>query len=356
MKVDEEIQIGNHRIGTGHPCFIAAEIGINHNGSLDLAFEMISAAATAGADGVKFQNYRTEDFLIDRSLTHEYVSQGKKVVESQFDMFKRYEITEEWLPSLKKCCDENDVIFFSTPTSRRGIHDLLEVGSPLFKNGSDYLGNLPLISDFARSGIPTVLSTGMAEEVEIDAAVEAYRSAGGTELVLLHCTSSYPTPLEAANISRMNALKDRYQCLVGFSDHTEGHMASGLAVAMGAVFVEKHFTTDRNLPGPDHMFSSTPSDFRKLVENIRLIEMITGDSSIVSADCEQPSRYKFRLSCRASRPLPTGTVLARSDIAISRPGDGFEPSYLENLVGSTLNKPLEQGQAIRTDDIAGDIP
>ena len=355
MTTRPAIQIGSRFLGEGYP-LIAAEIGINHNGDLDLAREMIMLAAKAGADGVKFQNYRTDDFFADRSMLYRDISMVVEVVESQYDMFKRYEMPREWLPELKKCCDENDVIFFSTPTSRQGIDDLLEIGSPLFKNGSDYLGNLPLISDFARSDIPTVLSTGMAEQVEIDAAVEAYRSAGGTELVLLHCTSSYPTPLEAANVSRMNALKDRYQCLVGFSDHTEGHIASGLAVAMGAVFVEKHFTTDRNLPGPDHMFSSTPSDFRKLFENIRLIEMITGDSSIVSADCEQSSRYQFRLSCRASRPLPTGTVLARGDIAISRPGDGLEPSYLENLIGSTLNNPLEQGQAIRTDDIAGDLP
>ena len=162
MTTQPAISIGRRCIGQDHPCFIAAEIGINHNGDLDLAREMIATAAKAGADGVKFQNYRTEDFIADRSLDYRYISQGNEVVESQYDMFKRYEMPREWLPELKKCCEMHDVEFFSTPTSDQGIQDLLEVGVKLFKNGSDYLGHLPLIKSFARSGVPTVLSTGMA--------------------------------------------------------------------------------------------------------------------------------------------------------------------------------------------------
>ncbi|MEC9128488.1 MAG: N-acetylneuraminate synthase family protein, partial [Actinomycetota bacterium] len=345
------VHFGGRTLARGRPCFSAAEVGINHNGDLDLALEMISAAADAGADAVKFQNYRTEDFIVDRSLTHEYVSRGETIVESQYDMFKRYEMPSEWLGPLKRRCDEDGVVFFSTPTSRQGIDDLLSVGTQLIKNGSDYLGHLPLISDLARSGVPTVLSTGMAEKDEIDAAVAAYHQAGGQQLVLLHCTSVYPTPIEEASLSRMLALRERYQCPVGFSDHTEGWQASSLAVAMGAVFVEKHFTTDRTLPGPDHRFSSTPAEFRTLVDNIRFVERVMGRPTLVSGDCEQSSRHLFRLSCRASRRIPAGTVLTAEDVSISRPGDGIEPARIDEVIGRILVRTLEAGDAIRTDDL-----
>ncbi len=340
------LEIGERIIGPGQPTFIAAEIGINHNGDLDLAKAMIVAAAKAGADGVKFQNYRTEDFIADRSLTYTYVSQGDTVVESQYDMFKRYEMPREWLPELKRCGDANGVVFFSTPTSEQGIQDLLDVGVTVFKNGSDYLGHLPLIESFARTGLPTLLSTGMAEASEIDAAVAAYREAGGEGLLLLHCTSSYPTPLEDANLDRMIALENRYDCPVGFSDHTEGHAAAEVAAAMGAVFIEKHFTTDQNLSGPDHRFSATPEELASLMDRIRLVEQLKGTGAITHGPSEAANRVQFRLSCRASRAMTAGTVLSSDDIAISRPGDGMSPTHFDELVGMQLVRDLQPGDAI----------
>ncbi|MDG2094647.1 MAG: N-acetylneuraminate synthase family protein [Phycisphaerales bacterium] len=354
MTTHPAIQIGSRFLGENHPCFIAAEIGINHNGDLDLAREMIVSAAKAGADGVKFQNYRTEDFIADRTLDYRYISQGEEVVESQYDMFKRYEMPREWLPELKKCCDMQDVEFFSTPTSDRGIQDLLKVDVELFKNGSDYLGHLPLIKSFARSGIPTVLSTGMAELDEIDAAVEAFREAGGEGLVLLHCTSSYPTPLDEANLNRMVSLADRYGCAIGFSDHTDGTRAAELASAMGAVFIEKHFTTSRDLPGPDHRFSSTPEELERLIQNVRDVSSIMGSSSIESGDVEQLSRTQFRLSCHVSRAMTAGSHLSAEDITISRPADGLPPSRAEDLIGQSINRDLEAGEAITSECLDSD--
>ena len=245
MKV---VRIGKRWVGEGQPCFLAAEVGINHNGDMDLAHRSIDAAADAGADAVKFQNYHTEDFLSDRSLTYEYVSQGKTVVEPQYDMFKRCELAPAQLRELRAHCDRREVIFFSTPTSEKGIQELLELGMSLLKNGSDYLVNLPLIRAMARTGLPTVISTGMATLDDVKDGVEAFRGAGGKDLILLHCTSSYPTPPEDVHLRKIGALSTAFDCVVGLSDHTEGTVAAIGAVALGACMIEKHFTLDRNLP------------------------------------------------------------------------------------------------------------
>ena len=258
------VRVGERLVGEGQPCFLAAEVGINHNGDMDLAHRSIDAAAEAGADAVKFQNYHTEDFVSDRSLTYEYVSQGKTVVESQYDMFKRCELAAAQLRELREHCDRRGVVFFSTPTSEKGIQELLELGVPLLKNGSDYLVNLSLIRAMARTALPTVISTGMATLDDVKDAVEAFRGAGGKDLVLLHCTSSYPTPPGDVHLRKISALSAAFDCAVGFSDHTNGTVAAIGSVALGACMIEKHFTLDKNLPGPDHRFSADPGELRML--------------------------------------------------------------------------------------------
>ena len=193
------IRIGARAIGAGAPCFLVAEIGINHNGNMDLAKRMIDAAARAGADSVKFQNYRTEDFLSDRTLTFKYEWQNKIVEESQYDLFKRCELTREALRDLKRHSDGLGILFHSTPTSEEGIRDLIEIGVTVLKNGSDYLTHLPLIHAMGKTGLPTVLSTGMATPEEIGDAVQVFRQTGNDQLILLHSTTSYPTtPSETA--------------------------------------------------------------------------------------------------------------------------------------------------------------
>ena len=182
-----QIEISNRTISDQSPCYVIAEIGLNHNGDAVLAVETIAAAAEAGTDAVKFQNYRTEDFVSDRSLMYEYISQGKSVVESQFDLFKRCQLSPEDLATYSQTCRDHGVDFISTPTSMQGVEDLIAAGAAALKNGSDYLGHLPLIETMARSGLPTILSTGMATLGEIDRAVSAYHAAGGTRLVILHC-------------------------------------------------------------------------------------------------------------------------------------------------------------------------
>jgi N,N'-diacetyllegionaminate synthase len=346
------IPVGTRGIGPDETCFIAVEVGLNHNGDPDLAHKMVDAAASAGADAVKFQNFRTEDFISDRSVTYTYVSAGESVTESQWDMFKRYELSADVWGELRDHCAERGVVFFSTPTSEEGVDELERLGSPLIKNGSDYLGHLPLIRRMARSGIPTVLSTGMATLDEVRAAVEAFREAGGEDLVLLHCTSSYPTPPQEANLRQIPALAAEFGVPVGFSDHTDGWLAAAASVAVGSCFLEKHFTLDRDLPGPDHRFSSDPAELRALVDAVRTAETMLGTGEVGYAPSEELGRRDYRLSCVAAADLKAGHVLIEADVEFRRPGTGVPPGEVETLLGRALARDVETGEALGLRDVA----
>ncbi|MDX1903378.1 MAG: N-acetylneuraminate synthase family protein [Thermonemataceae bacterium] len=343
----KDIQITeNITIGQNHPCFIAAEIGINHNGDIELAKKMILAAKDAGVDAVKFQNYYTEDFILDKNLTYSYTSQGQKITETQYEMFKRYELNVEQLNTLKDYCDELGLVFFSTPTSIRGIEDLQKISTPLLKNGSDFLVNLELIAEMAKTTIPTIISTGMATLAEIDDAVRAFEQAGGKELIILHCISAYPTPAEEVNLRKIPALMQAFQYPIGFSDHTEGIVAALGAVALGACFVEKHFTLDKNLEGPDHRFSANPQEMKDLVMAIRFLEKSFGVSKIAPTTKEQEGRLNFRLSCVAKTDLPQGHILQKEDITFSRPATGLAPKFVNLLIGKTLQRNIFKSEVI----------
>lgn len=336
---------------SGQSVLLIAEVGINHNGDLDLARQSIESAARAGVDAVKFQNYRTEDFISDRTLTYEYISQGKTVVESQFDMFKRCELPRAWLPVLKEICDQNNVLFLSTPMGKDGLDDLIQLGVPMLKNGSDCLQHISLIQGMAKSGLPTLISTGMATLEDINEAVTAYREAGGKDLVLMHCTSAYPTPPKDVNLKKIQALAKVFDCPVGFSDHSAGIIATLGAVALGARIIEKHFTLDRNLPGPDHRFSSDPEEWRQLVVAVRELEACLGSDRIVPTASEDHGRNQFRLSCVAARALPAGHSLTEADIAFRRPGNGLAPGEVSKLIGRKLLAPIESGYLFRLEHL-----
>lgn len=335
---------GGRTIGPGQPCFIAAEIGINHNGDVALAKDLIAAAAQAGVDGVKFQNYNVDDFLTDRSLTLTYTSAGKHVTESQYALFKRCQLSTEQLFELKEYSTSQGVLFFSTPTGESTINDLVRMGASLLKNGSDFLANDIVVSAMARTGIPTVLSTGMATLAEIEHAVTCFRHAGGTELILLHCTSNYPTAPADIHLRRISTLSAVFNCLVGFSDHSEGITAAIAAIACGCCFLEKHFTIDRNSPGPDHWFSSDPTEMKALVDSVRCVELALGRGSISANEAETASRSQFRLSCVASCDLAGGQVLTPDVIATRRPGFGISPQDADKLIGMRLMRPMSAGE------------
>jgi len=324
--------------------FIVAEVGINHNGDMGLARESIIAAAEAGADSVKFQNYKTEDFVTDRNLHFEYQSQGKTIKEPQYDMFKRCELTRDQLSYLKEQCDLAGVLFQSTPTSIEGIADLQAIGCQILKNGSDYLTNLRLVRAMGETGLKTILSTGMATLSEIDDAVRAFRETGNESLMLLHCTSSYPTPAEDVNLARISTLREAFNVEVGFSDHTNGTTAAVGATILGARWIEKHFTLSKDLPGPDHWFSMDALELRQLVASVRAAEKMLGTSAVGPTPSESLGRRDFRLSCVAARDIPKGEFVKSSDIAFQRPGDGIAPIHEGMLVGLKLIREMKKGQ------------
>lgn len=345
------VRIGEREIGPGRPAMLVAEIGINHNGRINLARSCIDAAVLAGADAVKFQNYRTEDFVTDRSLKYAYECGSRRVVESQYEMFKRCELSPEALAELKQYCDRRGILFHSTPTAEDGVRTLVALGAPCLKNGSDYLTNLSLIRAMGRTGLPTILSTGMATLSEIDEAVRAFRETGNDQVVLLHCTSAYPTPPEDVNLYRIPALAAVFGCPVGFSDHTAGIAAAVGAVALGACWIEKHFTIDRSLPGPDHRFSSDRREFAALVEAVRTVERALGTSRIEPAPSEEIGRREYRLSCVAAESLRSGQTLAEHSIAFRRPGTGLPPSQAPGLVGRRVRRDINAGEQLTLTDV-----
>lgn len=326
---------------------IIAEVGLNHNGNLSLAMESVKSAAKAGADVVKFQNFKTEDFISDKSLTYTYFSEGREITESLWDICKRCELKREWLPQLKSMCDDSGVTFLSTPTSESGVKDLIDLGVEIIKNGSDYLTHLPLLKYMGATGKVVIISTGMADESDVRDAVEAVRLAGNSPIVLMHCTSSYPTKVADVNLNRMVALRERFSLPVGFSDHTKGSAAAIQAVALGACMLEKHFTLDNNLPGPDHWFSASPSDLEQYISDVRAAEIRMGTKKIEPTDTEKINRKEFRLSLIASRNLAAGEKLCARDFVISKPGSGLAPKEAEKVVGRGIARDIIKGTPLQ---------
>jgi N,N'-diacetyllegionaminate synthase len=350
VKSHKTLNFGDIEVGEGRPCVVVAEIGINHNGDMALAREQIDAAAESGAHIVKFQNYHTEDFISDTTLMLSYTSQSKPITEPQYNLFKRCELSLDNLVEIKEYCDKRGIEFQSTPTSARGIHELLEIGANSLKNGSDYLGNLELIRMMGETGLPTVLSTGMATVAEIDDAVRCFRETGNQSLMLLHCVSSYPTPPEQANLARITVLQSAFGCPVGFSDHTEGNLAAAISVTLGACMIEKHFTLSRDLPGPDHWFSSTPDEMAELVRNVAVASKLMGSPVLGPTESEALGRRDFRLSCVSVDALPSGHRLTDTDITYRRPGTGIPPSQAYLLKGRVLKHSAQPGHIFSPED------
>jgi N,N'-diacetyllegionaminate synthase len=350
VSTSPSIRIGQQSVGRGHPCFVIAEVGINHNGDVGLAQKMVQFAAKAGADAVKFQNYRTEDFISDKSLTHSYRSGDAEVVESQWDIFKRCELNPDSLKSLAEVCRKNGVAFISTPTGPDGVDALVRAGATAVKNGSDYLSNLPLIRHMAKSGLPTIISTGMATLAEIDEAARSFAEAGGTELAVLHCVSNYPATAATLHLRKIKAMQRTLLRPIGFSDHTEGTTAAIAAVTLGACILEKHFTLDKGLPGPDHAMSADPSEFALYVRAARDTEAALAEAPVGPSLAEVNSRRDWRLSCVAARDLPKDHRMSESDIAFHRPGSGLRPADAQFLVGRNLAQPVSKGHVFALKD------
>lgn len=344
--------IEEHTIGLGCPCFIIAEAGVNHNGDLKMAEALIEAAASAGADAVKFQTFKTEHLVTSHAPKATYQQHTTDASESQFDMLKRLELSEEAHHILLPCCRERGVIFISTPFEEHSADFLATLGVSAFKIPSGEITNLPFLTHIAHKKKPLIMSTGMAKLGEVEMAVETVLAAGNNRLALLHCVSNYPADPADTNLRAMATMATAFGCPVGYSDHTEGIEIAMAAVSLGACIIEKHFTLDRTLPGPDHKASLEPDELKKMVQGIRKIEQALGNGQKKAAISEMNSAQVIRKSLVAAQNIPTGAVLSEAMIAIKRPGTGLPPTLRPYLVGRTARHDIPAGTLLNLDMFA----
>lgn len=348
------LAIAGRQIGGAAPAYCIAEVGVNHNGDLELAKRMIGAAQRAGADAVKFQTFKAEEFCGDPAQTYTYRSQGRAVTEPMLAMFKRHEFLPAQWAELKSHCDAVGITFFSTPQNRSDLDLLLAIGVPAVKIGSDDFTNLPLLADYSRTGLPLLLSCGMADLAEVHRSLEAAGWFEGRQLVLLLCTSQYPTPPADANIRKLTTLQQAFPgLLVGFSDHTQGPQAASLAVALGARVFEKHFTLDKDLPGPDHWFSDDEAGLAEWIASIRNAETLLGSPIVRPTAAEREMRKVARRSVVALRDLAEGEPLSAANVGLRRPGDGLPPEMFERLLGMTASRRIAAGARVALQDLHG---
>ena len=345
------VTIGGRTIGAGARCFVIAEAGVNHNGDLGLAKQLVDAAADAGADAVKFQTFRAETVVAADAPKAGYQLRTTDADESQREMLRRLELGEGAFRELKAHAERRGIVFLSTPFDRESVDllDRLEVAA--FKVASPDVTNLSLLGDIGRQRRPVLLSTGLADLAEVEAAVAALRSAGSADVVVLHCVSEYPAAAADANLNAMATLAERLGVPVGFSDHTEGTDVALAAVALGAAVLEKHLSLDRSLPGPDQRASLEPAELAALVRSIRRVEAALGDGIKRPAEGERANAAVLRRSLAAARDLAAGTLLDESMLVALRPGTGISPNRMSEVIGRPLRRDVRSGALLRDADV-----
>ena len=345
------IKIGGRRVGAGEPCFIIAEAGVNHNGRLEMARRLVDIAVQAGADAVKFQTFKAEEVVTKNADKAAYQKETTGTQESQYEMIKKLELSEEKHVKLKGYADEQNILFLSTPYDKPSVDFLSQLGVTAFKISSADITNHPLLSHVAAKKLPIILSTGMSTLGEIEEALEVIANSGNNQVILLHCNFNYPARVEDVNLRAMVTLKQAFGFPVGYSDHTLGIEVSLAAVALGAVVIEKHFTLDRNLPGPDHRASLEPAELKEMVTKIRNIEKALGSGIKQPCGPEIENRLISRRSLVAGTNIKEGTIITREMLKLKRPGTGIPPKYFNNVVGSKAIKSIRQDELITWDMI-----
>lgn len=319
-------------------CLIIAEAGVNHNGDLNTALKLCDAAKEAGADVVKFQTWKTEAIITKTVAQAEYQQENTGVQESQFDMLKRLELSYDDFRKIKEHCDSIGIQFASTADEAESLDFLISIGIPFIKIGSGEIGNVSYLRYMGSKKMPVILSTGMSSLADIDISIQALREGGATDITLLHCTTSYPCVFENVNLNAMNTIRDAFKLPVGYSDHTLGSTVAIAAVAMGARVVEKHFTLDKNMEGPDHKASSTPDEFKEYVQSIRNIEKAMGNGEKVPTKVEQEISKVVLKRIVAKRPIAKNQIITEGDICVKRSGIGLPCNKWDIIVGTKARK------------------
>ena len=345
MSFPAEFEAGGRRIGPGHPTYVIAEAGSNHNRDLAIAKRLIDVSAEAGADAVKFQTY-SGSRIYSKNARSKFLAEVSD--ESPAELLERIALPREWHAELAEHARRRGIDFFSSPFDHEAVAELAELGVPLLKIASGEIVDLPLIRAAAATGRPLIISTGMATLNEVEDAVVAASEGGAPAVGLMQCTSVYPAPVERVNLRAMDTLRERFGVPVGLSDHTTGTAVAIAAAALGAAFVEKHITLDRAMEGPDHAFAIEPDELRTMVQGIREAQLALGDGAKEGPGPEErEENYTLaRRSLIAARDLPAGTVLQREMLTVKRPGSGIAPKFLDEVIGRTLSVDVEHDDVL----------
>lgn len=329
-------------------CLIIAEAGVNHNGSLDIAYKLCDAAKNAGADVVKFQTWDTDRLITKDVQMADYQECNTGEKESQYDMLKKLELSYEDFRKVKSYCDKIGIVFASTADEEQSLDFLVDVGIPFIKVGSGDIGNIPYLRYIGSKKMPVVLSTGMSSLSDIDISLLALREGGAEDIRLLHCTTNYPCPYDEVNLRAMLTLKNEYNLPVGYSDHTVGTEVLVSAVALGAEIIEKHFTLDRKMEGPDHIASTEPEEFKRMVKQIRNIESAMGDGVKQMTSSEKEIKKVVTKRIVASKTISQGDVFSEDNVCVKRSDEGEIAPMWDSIMGrrSTKKYNVDQGISI----------
>ena len=341
-----QIKIENKIISKDQPCFIIVDAGVNHNGDLNLAKKLIDVAAVAQVDAIKFQTFNPETLITKTAKRAKYQEKNIGGKETQYEMLKRLMLKREYHPILKEYTESKGLIFLSTPFSIDDADYLYELGIPAFKVGSTDSNNIPYLEHIAKRGLPIILSTGMSNLEEVKASVKAIRKKGNDKIIVLHCTTNYPTKMEEVNLRAMDTIKKELRILVGYSDHTKGIEVPIAAVARGARIIEKHFTLDKNMKGPDHKASLEPKELKEMVTKIRNIEVALGSKIKKPTSSEIEVAEVARKSIVAAVNIPKNTLITQKMLTLKRPGTGLKPAVMNKLIGKKTKEIIKKDELI----------
>ncbi len=363
MKTPKTIKIGKRTIGPGYPAYIIAEVGSNFDGSLKRAKQLAKLAKQSGADAYKIQNFSAPKIVSDKGFnTFDKISYHAKWKESVFDMFKKSEFPHEWVQELADYCKEIGIDFFSSPYDREAVDMLERVGVPAHKLGSGEIDNHEFLTYVAKTKKPIIVGVGASTMQEVGAAIKTIRKAGNEKIVILQCVTNYPSPVADANLKAMHSIRDTSGVLVGYSDHTIGPDGGGDdplggltvpigSIAMGGCMIEKHFTDDHTLPGPDHHLAMEPDAFAKMVESVRAMERALGDGIKRVMPSEKQTVIIQRRGIYAMRDIAKGEKITRDMVEFLRPATGLRPAETTKVLGKRAKSAIPAGSALRAHDI-----
>lgn len=345
MKIDQVREISR-----SNPYFIA-EAGVNHNGDVEMALDLVDVAADASADAVKFQTFSTERLVTKTGGNPEYQSEAVDV-DSQYELLKRYEFDRAEHERIQDYCKERGITFLSTPFDETSADMLMDLGVPAFKVGSGELDNFPLLRHIARLGKPMIVSTGMGTMDEVHSAYEEINSVGpDLELAFLHCTSAYPCEIDDVNLRALETMDEELDVPVGYSDHTTSTEMPAFALSAGAVIIEKHFTLDSSLEGPDHEASLEPVELERAVKLVNVASRALGNPEKRPTEIERENMSTIRRSIHAATSVPGGTILTSDHLDVIRPAEGLSPRFYDEIVGLRTTRSLQRGDPIKTEDV-----